>query len=328
MFFPITFPSALGFWLTYKNKSPLKTTSVLDAADFEKQVFIKTAELYQMAFPLHILVPHRSLRNQGMHFKCHVLPENLPKDSFVNMTKDVSIICPELCYLFAAKYLTIPELAVLACDLCGIYAVDAYSRFGQVSREPVTSIARIKDYLSKIRIIPGVDKAKIAIQYALDGSNSPAESRMAVLAIMRYQHGGYGIRKPDLNAIVNLAQEAQNLLGRGECCCDMVWRKERVIVEYDSDMAHNSMEQVHYDKKRITALIMSGYKVITVTPDNFRNFNTADELFAMIRKALGQRENKKALLSGRDMRYDVVKQFFLTFGGLDWFKKFELRAES
>ena len=92
----------------------------------------------------------------------------------------------------------------------------------------------------------------------------------------------------------------------------MLWRAERVVVEYDSNLVHLSPNQIRYDKRKSTALQASSYHVIHVTRDSFRNFNTVEELFRLIRKALHIRSANKDLEKYRMKRHDVIKSLFLT----------------
>ncbi len=315
MFTPITIPSSLDFWKQYSNRRKLVEGELYDQP-FDKEYrscLLDFAKNYRIETPLHIMVPDKSLRSRGSLFKTHVMPRDLPNGSFVQMDDIIQITSPELTFLLGANDLSVAELTVLACDLCGIYYFDPYAEIGQSSREQITTVEEISSYLDKVKKFNGLHKARTAIQFALDRSNSPMESKLAAIEVIRYLYGGFSIEKPELNYLVKLSPEGKNILRRDYCCCDMVWPEKRIVVEYDSDLAHLSPNQVHYDKRRVTALQLSGYKVIIITKDYFRNENTVEELFLIIHKTLGSAVNKRAFDKNRDSRREAIRKLFLTF---------------
>ena len=326
MFTPITFPTALFFWLTYDNNKSLqyleKLPGELSKTVFHRNSLLASDQEYSLQAPLHIMVPKDSLRHHGPQFICHVMPQNLPEGSFVQLTGSTFIISPELCFLLSANYLSIPELTVLACDLCGIYAHDERAEYSQISRRPVTSSTEIKNYLNKTRRIDGITKARIAARYAIDNSNSPMESKLVAACVLRYLYGGYGFEKPELNYNVQLSPAGIEVIGLDHLCCDIVWPSKRLIVEYDSDLAHFNKRRFYFDKKRTTALILSDYSVITVTRDDFRNYNSMERLFSVISSSLNKRISRRDYEASYKVRRELLKELFLTTNSLDWFQMF------
>lgn len=326
MFTPITFPSALFFWLNYDNLHLLHTYNEKDLNKYfdtnVKQLILENSQAWNPSNRVHIMVPSSSLRQQGASFSCHVMPKNLPSGSFVSLTKSIQIISPELCFLLAANHLTVPELVVLANDLCGQYARNNQATFGQINRRPVTNVLKISGYLQMVKNVDGISKARTAIRYVLDGSNSPMESRMAAATTLRYYYGGYAISPPLLNGMAELSSDGATLLRRSHCCCDMLWPEEKVIVEYDSNLVHLNRNQFEYDKKKSSALNLSGYTVINATHDNFRNYNTIEEFFLLVKRSLGQRIRYPELDRNLKTRTEVINKLFLTYGALNWFSMF------
>ena len=316
MYAPVTFPNALTFWLYYPNFENLPVASLTSRSLSFQTGKDELADLlpdFGIQPPYHIMVPQKTRRNHDSLFVPHTWSDKLPFGCFRKLTDDIAIISPELCFLLSAKYLPLHELVVLGNDLCGIYALDNKSDFGQNRRTPVTNRVKISSFVDRAHGIKGVQKARTAVKYLLNNSNSPMESRIAAITVLRNQFGGFSIFNPDLNYEVELSQEGKSLLDRDQCCCDMVWKKQGVIVEYDSDLAHFTKKQFRYDKKRGTALQMSGYKVLTVTKDFNRNFDSVEEQFLMIRKALGMRFDKHAFQRTADIRREVIKTLFLTY---------------
>ena len=311
----ITYPTALEFWLSYDLSTPLTPadfdcSNIPADAKIRKQMVSECQKL-GLSCPFHVLVLERSKRNRGSSFICHTITNKIPTQSVVHLTEHIDIISPECCYLLAAQDMTVAELAVLATDFLGNYRLDKSAKFGLSSRDPITSKEKIASYITNISKVKGIKKARAAINYAYSGSCSPVESKIAVVASLPCLYGGYGLPRAELNAYVTLSKEAAKLLFRNTCCCDMVWRKQNFIVEYDSDLVHSSPKQVRYDKRRSDAVCMSGFSLLHVTKDYFSNQNTIDDLFEIIRKSLGVRSNKKMLEKHKDIHFEVIKRLFL-----------------
>lgn len=303
MIAPITFPTAKEFWL--KGATPEKLTPIsfqkMQPADAE--LMMRFAEVNQLSLPVHFMTQNPSERySLGRGFYGHVIPKHLKPSSFIEPTESLYVVSPELCFLLAAKTLSVPELTVLAMNLCAQYRVNPFAEFGLERRTPVTSTAKIKKYLSDAQKIPGLAAARTVIQYSLDNSNSPMESRMAALARLPLCQGGYALLPPKLNYDVKLSAEGRRIMGRDFCCCDMVWPEQRVVVEYDSDMVHMEKDQFYYDKRRATALQLSGQTVVHVTKAQMWNFLALEEIFGTLRKMLGMRAMTDRLAKYRNKR--------------------------
>ena len=345
MLTPITFPSALEFWLTFNTSSAhtllpdystfafseeqnkhdscvdspsavLRKPYLLNNAEQRKMLF-EFAEKYDLKLPLHVLVPEPNKRHLGKNLHSHVLSFELPKQSFLTIS-NVPVIRPELCFLLAARYLSLPELAVLATDLCATYGINRNVVFSQFNRLPVTSVQRIKDYLSHIQRAKGIRAANSAIRFALDCSHSPMESKLGVTYILPLMYGGFAAPRPELNPTITLSSAGASHFGIEECCVDLAWKEQKIIVEYDSDLVHSSMYQIRKDKRKINALELSGYKVFNITKDCFRNYDTAEIPFLTVKRELGVRTRSHYYDLFREKRRDLIKQFYLTYDAMNW----------
>ncbi len=303
----IVYPSALEYWL--EEKGVPRGVNIFDATDAflpgKKGVRQQVREL-SFKNPVHIAVPKKMNRVKDEEIICHAMSKQVSPDSLRQLADGVFISSPEMCFLQAARDLPIHQLVQLANNLCAIYVVDPYEDYGQRRREPVTSVDEIKKFLLKQQRYLNLKRARIAINYALDHSNSPMETNLATLALLPWRYGGYNLKAPKLNLDVNLSETGADHLGRDTVCCDMVWVDEKVVLEYDSNLAHLSPSQHAMDKKRATALALSGYTVICVTAQDIRNFSAIENLFMRIRAALGMQTFKKSVTDNFEQRYDVV----------------------
>ena len=303
----IVYPSASEYWLEEKgvphgvNVFPEDTAIPPGRKGVRQQV-------NELSFdkPVHIAVPKKMNRVKSDEIIYHVMSKRVSPESFQKVAEGVFISSPELCFLQAAAELPIHQLVQLANNLCAIYILDPYEDYGQRRREQVTSVNDIRKFLEGIHRFMNVQNAKVAIRYALDHSNSPMESNLATIALLPWRYGGYNLKAPKLNLDVNLSETGAEHLGRDTVCCDMVWTDEKVVLEYDSNLAHLSPDQHAKDKKRITALSLSGYQVISVTANEVRSFRAVEELFLRVRRALGMKTNPERVETNFEQRYDVV----------------------
>ncbi len=303
----IVYPSALEYWLEEKGVprgvNVFPEDNVLPPG--RKGVRQQVGEL-SFQKPVHIAVPRQMHRARSDEIIYHSISKRVPPESFLKLAEGVFICRPELCFLQAAAKLPIHQLVQLANNLCAMYILDSYEDYGQRRRDPITSVSDIRKFLQGIHRFQDIRTAKTAISYALDRSNSPMESNLATLGLLPWRYGGFHLKTPILNLDVNLSETGAEHLGRGTVCCDMVWPDEKVVLEYDSNLAHLSPDQHAKDKKRITALSLSGYQVISVTANDIRSFRAVEELFLRVRKALGMKTDPKRAETYFEQRYDVV----------------------
>ena len=102
---------------------------------------------------------------------------------------------PELTFLQIAVKHTLLETVYMGYALCSSYRIDADAENGIALREgddePLTSVARIGQYLAKVDGTYGSAKARRALAYVRDGSISPTESAMAMALSMPRRFGGF-----------------------------------------------------------------------------------------------------------------------------------------
>jgi len=322
----ITYPSALSFWLfekgvPYHYHFRRETAKVSNAkvlkTQFSMREITESVEKLQFQKPVHVAVPGGKKRISTDNIICHKLPDSLPQNSFLKISENIFIISPELCFLLAAADLELEKLVLLACELCAIYIPDEVEEYKQRSRDPVTSTTLINSFLKKAGGLKHIKKSKSAAKYAANCSNSPMESKLAVIAGLPINMGGYGLGSFRLNQEVPISKESEEYLGSQKCICDMVWSNYKVILEYDSTMTHLEIAQHYRDKKRTTALTMSGYKVISITAEQIRNFNAVDMTLRKVRRVLGLRSYHDRFEQHFVKRWDVVHS--IMFKKFDWF---------
>lgn len=91
----------------------------------------------------------------------------------------------------------------------------------------------------------------------------------------------------------------------------MVWEDQKVVVEYDSNLSHLQKEQHEYDKRRATAITLSGYQLVSLTAGQLATFSAVEETFIMLRHLLGMKRMSAEMKSYEEIRWEVVHEILL-----------------
>ena len=148
---------------------------------------------------LEVLVRTSAGRRDGDCLRSHYSGNAYPAGSFVKVpVEGFGAVCcssPELTFLQIAVKHTLLETVYMGYALCSSYRIDADAENGIALREgddePLTSAARIGQYLAKVDGTYGTAKARRALAYVRDGSISPTESAMAMALSMPRRFGGF-----------------------------------------------------------------------------------------------------------------------------------------
>lgn len=148
---------------------------------------------------LEVLVRTSAGRRDGDCLRSHYSGSAYPAGSFVKVpVEGFGAVCcssPELTFLQIAVRHTLLETVYMGYALCSSYRIDADAENGIALREgddePLTSVARIGQYLAKVDGTYGSAKARRALAHVRDGSISPTESAMAMALSMPRRFGGF-----------------------------------------------------------------------------------------------------------------------------------------
>ena len=329
---PIVGPSAVRFWMDFSrrlNKNSYfyeECERVPLPENFNSGHASSYAGLIAhslgLELPLHLMASENVNRNNTGHVRYSCMPKNLPENSFIRIKnsqlpvnlKDIEmaiyVASPEYCFLSSACKLSFAGLVEFGNDLCSNYAYDSLADLEQIFRKPITTSQMIRDYVESACRNQGFRTASRAVRYVLDGSNSEAESKIAAACVLPFSEGGYNLPFPEFNKTIRFDPKTSRSTGLESCCCDLVWEKERVVIEYDSNLTHLEIVQHFRDKKKETALVGAGYKPIILTAETISNFNSIENAFELIRKSLGVRFRKKLMDDNRKTRIKVQTELF------------------
>lgn len=307
MIIPITFPSAALFWMNYNpainlNRYSVSSRELVDLPKiYDFRLSPETAQqltgILGLPCPVTAMSPLDTIKYHNRFIQTIRRPAALPANSFIKLTDrsitgiakdmEVYVASPELCFLQAAQAMDLHQLVIFGTDLCGIYINDPNAFYKQRSREPVVTQAQLKHFLEAAVNSYGRRDALRAVNFILDRSNSGMETMLAVLSQLFPSLGGFRVVPPELNKAISMSAEAIRLLGGKILIADMVWELLRIIIEYDSDISHLTSEQHRKDKRRASAMALSGYKTISITRSDVATLAKLDETFIRIRRLLG-----------------------------------------
>lgn len=273
-------------------------------------------ENHDMELPLHLIVPDGSYRIRSKDVVCTVRPTVIPDESFVEYyrgkipaTKEVlniSVASPELCYLQAASQLSQFELIRFGYELCADFYYDDNERYGLAYHSPASNRSKLEVFLNRSNGMTGKRKAQQVLPYIHDHARSPMEILQSMIVNLPISYGGFAMKGFELNGNADLSAEGKQILGFDTCRCDIVWKKHKVVLEYDSDQVHLDSIQHAKDKNRATALSVSGYKVFTLTTSDLHKIEKVEAVMFALRNALGMKKETKQFQKFRKKRVELL----------------------
>ena len=221
------------------------------------------------------------------------------------------VVSPELCFVQMCQSLGLADALELGMELCGTYALRPEGLEGMAQRDfPLIDVEALRRHLQSWQELNGIALARRAAKYITGGSASPMETKLYLLLCLPLQYGGYNLGFPELNPELDLTRAEMEILRGTKVKPDMLWRRQRLIVEYDGKQ-HEEEWQSRHDALRITVLEGRGYTVRRVkrqqlyNPLAFDNFASSVAAFLGVRRRpttlkhqLAREELRRALLGG------------------------------
>ena len=287
----ISHKSALEFWRSpqaseYLTSDRLRNRKLPTRA--EELGSLPDISRWGLSEPLHVLVNDIGARPKSHMLYRHNCSVQLPKNSFIEVSPELLVSTPELCFVQMADEFDDIELIKLGIELCGTYRLYGEDMANQSfdSATPLTSVARLSSYVTRASGLKGRLRSEVAMRYIVDNSASPMETVMFVRFTLPYRLGGYSLPKPILNHPIYLPGRDMPLYRADQC-----WPEAKLIVEYNSKEYHAiEPEQIARDEIRRNALTALGYQVIIVTYDHLKSTVLLNKTVEEISKILGKRQ--------------------------------------
>lgn len=246
-----------------------------------------------MSQPLHFLVANRSACHATNRKIAHFWSTTPIRGSFVQIDEDVFVCSPELTFVQIARVLDTVELARLALELCGTYALAPHPDDPFRKHRPATSVEHLRAFADRARIagIRGTARAQAALSLARNGSASPTETVVALLLCCPYRFGGYGLPFPELNRPPGRERGPQSLVDENPHRCDLLWRDHGVALEYDGAAWHpdGSDGPPSKDVARDNSLAGKRMHVFKVSKGQLYNVEEFDRIVCRLTTVLGKR---------------------------------------
>lgn len=247
---------------------------------------------------MHLFVSNENERHARPGVVWHKARKGIPQKSFL-LIHGLYCVCPELLFLQMASELSFGSLVELGFSLCGDYGAGSRLHFDSLSNALTTPNA-LQSYLNCCNRIKGLEKAKAAAKYVLAGSASPRESKLAIMLILPKRLGGYGLPFPQMNTEIGST-------GRFG---DLVWPRQKVILEYDSSAFHGTAEADERDSIRRVEADLAGYSVITVKRPQLNDRLLFDDVARDLKRKLGIK-NRALTASEIERQYALRKELDL-----------------
>lgn len=206
---------------------------------------------------------------------------------------DERIVSPELLLVQMSRIATPVELAMLVCELCGLYSVRPGAPLGMTQREhPLTSTERIHDFIRRLGAVPGVRKLRAALALSFDRSGSPMESKLAARVSWPRSKGGYNVPIISMNQGLEVARVSRNLSRSRVRKPDLLFslpREEKpgICLDYHGDVHHGGTRP-EQDAARMNELLAFGLRPYTLWREQYRGTAYLDGLIdGVVRRELG-----------------------------------------
>jgi len=239
--------------------------------------------------PVDLLVGRAGKRRCTASVRAHSVGGELPAKSILGCAPFVCVVSPELCLVQMAKELDWVGLLLLMHEFCGYYTISDPRLRRMQQRLPLTSVERLAAYADEVGRIGRAHSLRTALSYAANDSASPRETAVFLLLTLPHVHGGYGLGRPALNAEVKLSHSAAKAFGSSSYCADLLWREDRIIVEYDGIDGHTGRERIARDASRRDALVAQGYSVFVITHEQLVDVAVFEQIALAIARRQGVR---------------------------------------
>jgi hypothetical protein len=207
--------------------------------------------------PLHVAVPAgRRPRRPG------ILAHRIDEVT-VARARGVPVVAPVDAWVQCASLLPLDDLVAMADALLG-----RWSKAPEARLRPLTELRAAAAAAGGAR---GVVRLREALELSRPNVRSPKETALRLLVVRA------GLREPELNADVD---DDGTWLGMS----DLVWRRERVVAEYEGEQHRLDRHQFEKDIRRRERYAEAGWRIVRVTRADLTLFRS--ELITRLRSAL------------------------------------------
>jgi len=270
----------------------------------------------ELSFPVHIMLSNPKNRWTSKMMKQHMFSGEVPSGCFIYINGMFAVSSPEFCFIQMAGKLPLFKLIELGYELCGTYSLPIAGDTeipdrGFHIRPQMTSVKKLSSFAANITGVKGQNAAvaKRALQYIIDGSASPMETKLSMLMTLPYKLGGFGLLKPKMNVRITPSKTNRKSSSKAFYTCDLFWPDHNLAVEYDSDQFHTGSEHITDDSKKRNSLTLMGVRVITVTTKQLYDMGDFEKVVGVVAKCLNKRlvfKNPGFTIAHRELRNQLL----------------------
>ena len=239
--------------------------------------------------PLHVLTDSSRPKNsQNVVYHCH--RNSFPKGSFIQLKEHIFISSPQLSFVQMCRIHGFGQAFMYGCSLCGTYSLNEVSGYGISDRRRIISSRRLKSFVDEQEGLYGLTEARKVSKYLIDNSASPREIAAAGMLTLPLRYGGMGLPAVQLNKRIDIPNRFSWAGKRRYFVADFYWPETKVVIEYDSDVAHAHTYGIYRDSEKRNTLVSMGYTPLCITSVQLNNPSDFALATDVIRRALGLRK--------------------------------------
>lgn len=161
--------------------------------------------------------------------------------------------------------------------------VPSFPKTGQPAtlwrRPPLLSSDELMSFLITNSRLRGSKQLATAMPLIRDGLASPLEAKVLIMMCAHRASGGFGLPLPQINAPIEISQDAASLYSFNRVFADFLWPEHKTILEADGAAFHSDENGFFIESGRSAALRSMGYRIHTI---NYRQLSDLDQLGAIM----------------------------------------------
>ena len=277
---------------------------------------LSSGMLADISKPLELLTANRNERRSTKRARFHCVQTTLPAGALVLVDETtlpddtrlhIALSSPEFCFLQMARSFAWFDLIALGFELCGDYALAPDAPRGFLPRSPISTPEGFAAFAASAHNFTGAKAARKAARQILQGSRSPKETKVCMLAHLPRLQGGMGCKAPLLGQEIEAPDPAARILGTRTFKPDLYWPEYRMAVEYSNRAWPSAQERLNYDK-----LVRNAYRMLGITAISLGKDDLSDDTRLRKRFELVNRKCKRRLQVPNDRHLARQREL------LDW----------
>ena len=237
---------------------------------------------------VHLLAFDWKNRRESPSHVAHVWSGPVPDGSFYDLGTGLYVCSPQFLFLQTAATHSLAQTIAYGDELCGTYSFDPFSERGMRSRKRLMSLAALRSYTNAAHGCPGHRQACRALQYMVENSASPAETKDEMLICLPFRYGGYNVLVPELNPEFPLSPAAARFVHKSVLYPDLFWENANLAIEHYGWYDHSGETKSTSDRARVNALKEMGLEVIELTADQVGDLVVFETIVLRIAALVGK----------------------------------------